>query len=287
MLDRSTIGAIAIATVLAMTSGAASAFDDAKYPNLKGQWTRARIPGVVGQPTFDPTKRWGTTQDAPLTAEYKAIFEANLADQANGGQGTVASSSCLPPGMPMLMQAYSPMEFIVFPDITYIRVDHVRDTRRRIYTDGRDWPKQVEPAFDGYSIGRWIDEDGDGRYDLLEVETRNLSGPRAYDASGLPLHEDNETIVKERIFLDKDNQNLLHDEITVFDHALTRPWTVMKSYRRSANPHPDWLEYICGEGNQLVRLGNENYMLSGEGYLMPTRKGQKPPDLKYFGRPQN
>ena len=80
---------------------------------------------------------------------------------------------------------------------------------RRIYTDGRDWPKQSEPSFMGYSIGKWIDTDADGRYDLLEVETRGLKGPRVFDATGIPLHADNETIVKERIYLDKANPNLL------------------------------------------------------------------------------
>ncbi len=29
---------------------------------------------------------------------------------------------------------------------------------------------------------------------MLEVETRNLKGPRTYEASGLPLHNDNESI---------------------------------------------------------------------------------------------
>ena len=43
----------------------------------------------------------------------------------------------------------------------------------------------------GYSIGKWVDADGDGRYDVLEVETRDLKGPRAFDASGIPLHDDN------------------------------------------------------------------------------------------------
>jgi hypothetical protein len=27
------------------------------------------------------------------------------------------------------------------------------------------------------SIGRWIDENGDGRYNVLEIETRALKGP--------------------------------------------------------------------------------------------------------------
>ena len=54
---------------------------------------------------------------------------------------------------------------------------------RRIFTDRRPWPADAEPTYQGYSIGRWIDEDGDGVYDVLEVETRGpFKGRRAYDA---------------------------------------------------------------------------------------------------------
>jgi hypothetical protein len=67
----------------------------------------------------------------------------------------------------------------------------------------------------GYSIGRWTDENGDGAYDVLEVETRGFKGPRVYDATGLPLHFDNQSIFKERIFLDKADPKILHDEVTV------------------------------------------------------------------------
>ena len=116
---------------------------------------------------------------------------------------------------------------------------------------------------------------------MLEVETRAFKGPRSYDASGLPLHRDNESVITERIYLDADNPNMLHDDITVVDHGLTRPWTVHKTYRRNPNPAV-WIDYDCSDGNQLVRIENQNYMLSGDGYLMPTRKGQTPPDLKYF-----
>jgi hypothetical protein len=107
---------------------------------------------------------------------------------------------------------------------------------RRIYTDGRDWPKDQEPTYSGYSIGKWVDEDGDGRYDMLEVETRGMKGSRIFDPSGIPLHKDNQTIVKERMFLDKTDPNILRDEMTAIDHALTRPWTVTRGYRRIRNP---------------------------------------------------
>jgi hypothetical protein len=88
--------------------------------------------------------------------------------------------------------------------------------------------------FAGYSIGKWIDTDGDGRYDVLEVETRDLKGPRAYDGTGLPLHEDNETVIKERLYTDKADPNIIINEITTIDNALRRPWTAIKKYRRVA-----------------------------------------------------
>ncbi len=67
----------------------------------------------------------------------------------------------------------------------------------------------MEPTFAGYSIGTWEDSDGDGRYDTLNVETRHIRGPRIFEASGIPLHKDNQTVVKERIALDKNNPNVL------------------------------------------------------------------------------
>jgi hypothetical protein len=43
-----------------------------------------------------------------------------------------------------------------------------------------------------------------------------------------------------------------------------------------------WSENTCTEGNNHVFVGTENYMISGDGYLMPARKDQPPPDLSYF-----
>ncbi len=282
MPHRGSIGAVAL-TALLMTLPAAHAFDDAAYPNFKGQWTRISPPGM---PAFDPSMPRGRGQQAPLTPEYQAVFEANLADMAAGGEGRWPGYGCRPPGMPPMMTAYEPMEVIVLPETTYIRIDHIHDTTRRIYTDGRKWPEHVEPTYAGYSVGRWLDEDGDGRYDVLEAETRHIKGQRAFDATGIPLHDDNQTVVKERFSLDKSDPNILRNQITVIDNALTRPWTVLKSYRRNPNRQVQWREYICAELNNHVALGKENYFISADGFLMPAKKDQMPPSLKYFNQAQ-
>jgi hypothetical protein len=286
MRDRSaivgTIGTVALAATLLAGLSAAQAFDDAQYPDLSGQWVGVRPP-VGGQPGFDPTKPWGLGQQAPLTAEYQKVLEASVADQAGGGQGNWATGAdCLPPGMPGMMTAFQNMEIMVLPETTYVRIDHAHDSHRRIYTDGRDWPENVEPSFMGYSIGKWIDESHDGHFTTLEVETRYFRGPRSLDPSGLPTHTDNQSIVKERIFFDQKDPKLLHDEITLIDHAFTRPWTVVKTYRRDPSPYPVWQEYYCSGDQELIKIGAETYYRGGDGNLMPTRKGQPPPDLKYF-----
>ena len=282
MLYRNSISLLTFVAALSATLTAAGAFDDAKYLDLSGQWLGVRLP-VGGQPGFDPTKPWGLGQQAPLTPEYQAVLEASVADQINGGQGNWRpGADCLPPGMPALMTAFQAMEIVVLPDITYVRIDHVHDSHRRIYTDGRDWPKEVEPTFMGYSIGRWIDENHDGRFNLLEVETRHLKGPRSLDPAGMPVHADNQSVIKERIFFDKADPKILRDEITLIDNAFTRPWTVLKGYRRNPAQHPLWLEYPCSGEQELIKIGKETYYKAADGNLMPTRRDQPPPDLRYF-----
>jgi hypothetical protein len=281
----SSIVGVGLACAALIAGGAAQAADWDKYPDWTGAWARFVIRGLGGQASFDQTKPWGPGQQAPLTPEYQKVLEDSLADQAKGGQGNfVDHALCHPAGMPFMMVATRPLEFVVRPETTYILVGG-SDHYRRLFTDGRDWPKSIEPSHSGYSIGTWIDQDGDGRFDLLEVETRGpFKGRRTYDATGLPLHFDNESVFKERIYLDGANPNLLHDEITVIDHALTRPWIVDKRYIRRSNPRPDWIEAYCVEGTALVGVGKEIYYLSGDGYLMPSRKDQAAPDLRYFNK---
>jgi hypothetical protein len=258
------------------------AHDASKYPDLKGQWTIIITPGLEGQAVkFDPTKPWGRGQEAPLTAEYRKVHDDSMADQAKGGLGNYPTATCHPGGMPRMM-SIGEYEYIVETDTTYILIGG-EDHYRRIFTDGRPWPAEIEPTYAGYSIGKWLDEDATGRFGVLEVETRGpFKGPRAYDATGLPLHFDNQSVFKERFYLDKTDPNILHDMITVIDHALTRPWTVDKTYRRNPNPHPNWREFYCVDGNVHIVIGKENYYLSADGLLMPAKKDQTPPDLRYF-----
>jgi hypothetical protein len=278
MLDRLSISVMTLAAALLMTSAGAPAQDMSRYPDWSGQWKK---PAGVGN-QWDLSRPPGRGQRPRLTPEYQAIYEARLADRANGGLGGNFTAQCLPHGVPQMMTGIYPMEIVVTPKTTYILSDY--NEPRRIFTDGRDWPKEIEGTFNGYSIGKWIDENRDGRFNLLEVETRGFKGPRNFDQQGIPLHEDSQSIVKERFFLDKADKDLMHLEITTIDHALTEPWSVAKIFRRE--PDPIWMFVDCSEDNHHVWVGKDDYFVSHDGFLMPTKKDQAPPDMRYFNRAQ-
>jgi hypothetical protein len=124
-------------------AGIVQAADRTKYPDWKGAWERyvppvsvvsasgLRTPG--GQPSFDQTKPWGRGQEAPLTPEYQKILEDSIADQASGGQGNnFDRARCIPGGMPIIMTAFFPLEFVVTPETTYVL--NIA-TPRHIFTD--------------------------------------------------------------------------------------------------------------------------------------------------------
>jgi hypothetical protein len=265
----------ALAAVLCAAGAGAPAAGELTHPDWKGQWIRSV------SANFDPSKPAGRGQQAPLTDEYRAIMEASLAAQAAGGQGNDPMARCIPPGMPRMMIGYGlGMEILITADTTHILFGEPMRQLRRIYTDGRAWPQAIEPSFSGYSIGRWEDDDGHGHYATLAVETRAIKSPRSLDSSGIPVHADGQTIVKERIYLDPAKPGILYDEETVLDHALTRPWTVKRTYRQVRDPV--WLETICDEADPQIRIGAEDYFLTSDRILMPTRKDQPPPDLRNF-----
>jgi hypothetical protein len=270
------ICAAALAAALLATPAVAQVVDFGKYPDFKGRWDRTGPPNNWRQLGGPP----------PLKPEYQKIWEESIAEQKAGQPGNWPSTFCIPEGMPAMMNVYNPLEIIITPETTYILTSHNNDIYRRIYTDGRDWPADVPRTLAGYSIGKWIDEDGDGKYDVLEVETRFLRGPRAYEVTGIPFHEDNQTIIKERFYLDKADRNTLYDEITVIDNALTRPWGKLQKVVRK-NPREEWLSETCPLDNTWIKIGKQTYVInSDDGFLMPAWKDQPPPDFRYFKQPQ-
>jgi hypothetical protein len=257
--------------VFALAAGIGCSAEDATsgdtlaaYPDWGGQWQR------IGSLNWPP-EGYGEAGPAPLTEEYQASYERNLELRSQGILAGDPPATCLPPGMPRVMKMSFPMEIIVTPDITYIIADWESQVRR-VYTDGRDWPDYILPEFNGYSIGEWHDEDGDGVYDMLSIETRGIKGPRSIDSTGVVLHENDQTVVMEEIR--RIDEDTLEDRITTIDDAFTGPWTINQRYGHVTEDIV-WVEYACAEGNRHIKLGDEWYFLNdAEGILEPTREGQ-------------
>jgi hypothetical protein len=74
VLQRTLSGVVALTATLCLTIAVARAWDDTNYPDINGQWVRAHP-----RSQWDPSRPRGLGQQAPLTPEYQAIFEANLA----------------------------------------------------------------------------------------------------------------------------------------------------------------------------------------------------------------
>jgi hypothetical protein len=273
MRDKNAIGAAILAAALLTPILFAKAEETKKYPEWDALWIRGSPVGA-----WDPKNPPGKGQKPPLKPEYQKIWQENLAKQAAGKEFDI-KATCGPVGMPRLMTLYEPIEIVVKPKVTYMLAESMSPIRR-IFTDGRDWPEPNGLAFTGLSIGHWIDSTNSGTYDTLEVETRDMRGPRLMDSSGIPLAPDNKTVVKERLYLDRNDPNILHNDITTYDTAFTEPWTVARFYRREKNPL--FVEYACTEDNKWITIGGELYLVDGDGYIMPIQPNQPPPDLKYF-----
>jgi hypothetical protein len=181
----------------------------------------------------------GRSPDAPsLTPEYLAKWEVMRKSRMSGSYEFDNNAKCLPPGMPAMMSMPYGMEVMQTKDkITFF--SELNDALRRVYLDGRK-PAQKhldDPTYAGYSTGHW-------EGDTLVVETVALH-PDSF-IEGFTPHSDAMT-VRERIRLV--GPGLLEDRITVTDpKALTKPWEVVRTYRRAMPGNDELREFACAEG---------------------------------------
>ena len=231
------------------------------FPDWSGQWIQADQP--LESDATPP----------PLNDEYAALWEDHRALLEAGIPAGDPTAKCLPPGMPRLMTMGTPMEIIVTPSLTYIYGEWDSQLRR-VYTDGRAFPEYIPPSFNGYSIGEWQDLDGDGAYDLLSIETRGFSGPRALDTTGLLLHENDQTVVEEALRSLEDGT--LENRITTHDDALTASWTTVQRYERRTGDIV-WQPHLCVNGPRYFELGDHWYIYRPSTELPEPANSEQPP----------
>jgi hypothetical protein len=231
--------ASALAVALALVTGAAVAAPAApnkpvpQSPYAKdfvGVWDR------VGSINFDPTIPGNLPDKPPLTPAAAAQFQASIDSAANGKPINDPHATCIPLGMPRMMNGVYLMEVLV-ADEKVIVIGEEQSQVRRIWTDGRGFGDEIDPTYNGTSVGHW-----DGK--TLVVETKGLHWDIPINQKGL-MHSPDLT-VNERIWLE--NPNLMHDQITLTDPVtFAKPWVVTKTFKRTKDPVN---EYVCEENNR-------------------------------------
>jgi hypothetical protein len=223
------IGALCMAGGTGAAAAAQSAAASRNYPDWGGLW----------EPTdgLRFTRPGGKPNPPQLTPEYAAIYKVSTDAAAAGRPVSDPTAACVWPGVPRVIANPYPNEILVQDGRVTIIHEYMTQVRR-IWTDGRGHPQDLEPSFNGHSIGRW-------EGDTLVVETVGLRDDTRIEASGIPHSA--QLKVQERIRLI--GPDTLENEVTMIDPlAFTMPWVTTLKYTR----HRDWqiMEYVCAENNR-------------------------------------
>jgi hypothetical protein len=217
-------GLALLAAVVAQAQPPARAVAAAALPDWRGVWAPMQ-PDILDAKAGSKATR----DHAPYTAEYEAKYKASMA-ALKADKSADPLSLCSPTGMPRMMTLAGRYEFIVTPDKVFVLADTAHGAKstgnqaRRIYTDGRAAlaGDDIFPTYTGNENGKWEGS-------TLVVHTTGLNDGNFVDRTGALLSGDH--VIDERIRMS--GPNTMEDRITVTDpKALTRPWTVIRTWRR-------------------------------------------------------
>jgi len=147
------------------------------------------------------------------------------------------ATQCLPVGVIKMHTAPFFKKVIQTPGLLVILSE--RDAMyRQIFTDDRPLPKDPQPAWNGYSSGKW-------EGDTLVVESNGFHDDGWLDRGGTPATDALKLTERFR----RVNFGRMEIEITVDDaKAYTRPWTVKLVQTIALDT--DLLDYICLENEK-------------------------------------
>lgn len=191
-------------------------------PDLSGVWHArdgrhiANLAGADG--ITAPFQPWAETL-------YKERRDNNGLDRPSG--------KCLPKSVPdgMTLPPY-PFKIVQTPTVTLMLYE-IFVNYRQIHTDGRSLPTERQPAWFGYSVGRWEEE-------TFVVETVGINDRTWLDDSGYP-HSDALRVIERIRRIDFGRMDI---EFTFDDpKAYTKPWTVKIGF--DLMPDTELLEYVC------------------------------------------
>jgi hypothetical protein len=199
-------------------------------PDLSGIW-QAPTPKLLQNLAADmkpedvPMQPWA----AAMTKERMSGAHASEESDAN----------CLPQGVPKINVTPVPFKIVQNPDEVIILYEAF-GLYRQVFLDGRELPKDPNPSWMGYSVGKW-------EKDALVVETSGFNGKTWLDQAGHPATEALHVIER----FSRPDFGHLKIEVTINDpKAYTKPWTITEGMQLLADT--DLLEFVCNENNRDI-----------------------------------
>jgi hypothetical protein len=216
----------------------------AKLPDWSGVWEpmRTASPRNAGPPPGPPKL---TEKYAP---QYAKLVEKNKSTPGLNFVTDVAN--CVPPGLPGSMNQPYPIEFLFTPGRVTILIE-TYSMVRRVATDGSPMPTELDPSYQGTSVGHW-------EGDTLVVETAGIL-PETSPTQGVVGHSDQMKVTEKMRLAEPD---VLEITTTVEDPTVfVEPYTSTTRYQR----HRDWkiMEYVCAQNNHdfVDDKGNAGFSL--------------------------
>lgn len=210
--------------------------------DISGIWDAMAEGGVQPKgPKEYPDDPKHVGMDVPYTTAGKAARALNRPsegeEQVPVGTTNDPIDSCEPQGFPRMELYDFRVGQIMQNKNQVVFMDELDANYRVVWTDGRALPKDPEPRWFGYSVGKWIDDT------TLQVETVGLDDRTWIDHVGRP-HSDQLHVTET---YHRADYNTLELTMTITDPVMyTKPWMTLNKFVLHRLPDDfDMREYIC------------------------------------------
>jgi len=201
-------------------------------PDLSGIWRGA-----------GPLYRFNIAQDLK-PEDIQPWAEALFLQRVRDSRKDSPLAKCLPVSIPF-HNFFNLTRIVQTPALMMIMYESPNSPHRTVFTDGRDLPKDPNPSFLGYSIGRW-------EGDTLVVTSTGFNDLGWLDSAGHPQTESLRITERMR----RRDFGHMEFEITIDDpKVFTRPFTI-KAERLLA-PDTELLEDFCENERSRAHFAGE------------------------------
>jgi len=208
---------------------------DAKVPDISGTWLRYPDDWYGPDPDHPPLPGGPFDLKEPYATQYAALKKKEAAADAAGTPLVNASSRCLPEGMPTIMGAIYPIQIVQTRGQVIVLAEFLSQVRRIWLNDKMPALEDINPAYNGYSVGKW-------EGNTLVIRTKGVRE----DVTFYDLPHGRDMTITERIRPSAPDH--LVDEVTIEDpQTLNKPYRFTIEYKKSDYKIQ---EYVC-DNNML------------------------------------